>query len=105
MHASEEEHREKNPVHNTATPHKKEKPITKLSYKEQKQLNELPQLIESLDSEKESIEKRFCDPSYFMEQPEAYQHDQKRLHDLEHELSQAYEQWELLEEKEASFKS
>jgi ATP-binding cassette subfamily F protein uup len=74
---------------------------TKLSYKEQRELDGLPELIEKLEAEKAGIEERFCDPDYFTRDAEAFQKDQQRLNALEKELSEAYERWDALEAKQA----
>ena len=74
---------------------------TKLSYKEQKELDELPAQIESMESEKGEIEARFCDPDYFNRDGEAFVKDQNRLADLETELTACYERWDALETKQS----
>ena len=76
---------------------------TKLSYKEQSQLDGLPARIEELESEKSEIETRFCDPDYFSSNAEAFQKDQQYLTKLEAELEAAYESWQELEAKQESF--
>ncbi|MDX8407438.1 MAG: ATP-binding cassette domain-containing protein, partial [Mariprofundaceae bacterium] len=76
------------------------KPARKLSYNEQRELNEWPARIESLEAERGQIEARFCDPDYFSRDAEAYQKDQQRMADLESELARAYERWEELEAKQ-----
>jgi len=84
-------------------PSKKQKISKKLSYKEQKELDELPVNIEKMEEEKTEIEARFCSPDYFTDDAEAYQKDQQRLAVLEASLLDAYARWELLEEKQAAF--
>jgi len=79
------------------------KPAKKLSYKEQKELNELPSQIEILETEKAAIEARFCDPNYFTSDANAYQNDQTRLSELDDTLLHAYARWESLEEKQLAF--
>lgn len=74
----------------------------KLSYKEQTLLTRLPQDIEALENEQSDIEQRFCNPSYFQEHADAYQKDQQRLQEIESLLLQYYDDWEALEEKQAS---
>lgn len=80
---------------------KSERKPTKLSYKEQRELDELPAQIESLESEKGEIEARFCDPDYFNRDGEAFVKDQQRLDTLESELTVCYERWDALETKQA----
>jgi len=76
------------------------KKATKLSYKEQRELDVLPASIEKLEEEKTSIEANFCDSDYFTSQPKAYQSDQQRLAELQAELTTAYARWEELEAKQ-----
>lgn len=70
---------------------------TKLSYKEQRELDGLPAAIEAMDAEKERLEERFCDPDYFTRDAVAFQKDQQRLSELEALLAAAYSRWEELE--------
>ena len=74
----------------------------KLSYKEQRELDDLPAQIEAWEKEKAKIEARFCDADYFTKNPEGFQSDQKLLDVLNTKLEQAYARWEALEEKQAS---
>ncbi len=74
---------------------------TKLSYKEQKELDDLPARIESMEGEKSEIESRFCDPEYFARDGEAFVKDQARLAELENELAHCYERWDELETKQS----
>lgn len=72
----------------------------KLSYKEQRELDELPAQIELLESEKGETEVRFCDPDYFNREKDAFLKDQNRLTVLESELAGCYERWDELETKQ-----
>ncbi len=73
------------------------KVANKLSYKEQRELDQLPVEIEAMEAEKAEIEQRFCEPDYFTRDAEAYQKDQQQLAELEETLSAAYERWDELE--------
>ncbi len=79
---------------------KAEKKKTKLTYKEQSELDTLPAQIESMESEQSEIEARFCEPDYFTANPEAFQADQQRLTELESKLETAYARWEAIEAKQ-----
>ncbi|MDT8375266.1 MAG: ATP-binding cassette domain-containing protein [Mariprofundaceae bacterium] len=79
---------------------KQAKKQTKLSYKDQKELDELPTKIEALELEKSEIEERFCDPDYFNRDGDAFLKDQNRLAALEAELAACYERWDELETKQ-----
>ncbi len=71
----------------------------KLSYREQRELDGLPERIEALEAEKSGIEQRFCDVDYFRRDPEGFRDDRRRLEGIEHELEAAYARWEELEAK------
>jgi len=86
------------PVKNESKSAKKQ---TKLSYKDQRELDELPARIEALESEKGEIEERFCDPDYFTRDEGAFLKGQGRLAEIETELSTAYERWDALETLQA----
>ena len=81
------------------------KKATKLSYKEQRELDKLPQDIEHMEAEKGEIEVRFCDAGYFNSDPEGFRKDQERLHDLSSQLEAAYIRWEALEAKQEELAS
>ncbi len=70
---------------------------TKLSYKEQRELDGLPEIIERLESETSEIEARFCDADYFQRDADAFQEDQQHLKEMERRLRFAYARWEELE--------
>lgn len=72
----------------------------KLAYKEQRELDGLPQHIEKLEAQKAEIEERFCDPDYFQRDEENYHKDQEKLAALTSELEAAYGRWQELEEKQ-----
>jgi len=77
----------------------KAKKQTKLTYREQQELDALPDRIEAMEAEKGEIESRFCDPDYFGRDGAAFQKDRQRLQALEDELAGAYASWEALEAK------
>ena len=69
----------------------------KLSYKEQRELEALPQHIESLESEQADIHTKLADPELYRQGGEEVASLQKRLQDIEQELTESYERWEVLE--------
>ncbi len=81
---------------------KSTKKQTKLSYKEQSQLESLPAEIEAMEAEKAEIETRFCQADYFTTDAEGFQKDQQRLDQLEVLLERAYDNWQELEAKQES---
>ncbi len=71
---------------------------SKLSYKLQRELEQLPQLLEDLEAKLEALQTQVADASFFS-QP--HEQTQKVLADMaaaEQELEQAFERWEYLEE-------
>ncbi len=69
----------------------------KRSYKEQRELEELPKRIEALEAEQETLHARLADPALYQEGAQAGV-VQARLAELETELQQAYARWDLLEQ-------
>ncbi|WP_198266179.1 ATP-binding cassette domain-containing protein [sulfur-oxidizing endosymbiont of Gigantopelta aegis] len=77
------------------------KPLVKLSYKEQRELDNLPAKIETLESQQAELETQIA-------QPEFYQQDQgdvaRKLSELEavnQQLDTIYTRWDELEEKKS----
>lgn len=63
----------------------------------QRELEQLPQLLEDLESKLEALQAQVADASFFSQ---SHEHTQKVLADLaaaEQELEQAFERWEYLE--------
>ncbi|GAV20783.1 ATP-binding cassette, subfamily F, uup [Mariprofundus micogutta] len=89
----------------SVAPAKSTKKQTKLTYKEQNELDTLPVQIEAMEDEKSEIEARFCAPDYFTTDAESFQNDQKRLSELEPALETAYERWQELEAKQEALSS
>ncbi len=69
----------------------------KRSYKEQRELEALPQRIETLEHEQAEIHTRLSDAALYRGGGAEVAPLQQRLHDIERELVQAYERWEVLE--------
>ncbi|MET0089707.1 MAG: ATP-binding cassette domain-containing protein [Candidatus Thiodiazotropha sp.] len=74
----------------------KSKPA-KLSYKDQRELDALPQLIETLEQSLEALQQRLGDPELYRNQAEQVASLQQESSRVEAELEQAYERWESLE--------
>ncbi len=69
----------------------------KLSYKEQRELEELPQRIETLESEQAAVHATLADPELYRQGGEKFAALHARLTILEQELEAAYQRWETLE--------
>ncbi len=74
----------------------KKKP-TKLSYKDQRELNALPDQIETLETEISQISQQMSESDFFKAKREQIQKTQNRLTELQNQLSHCYERWEILE--------
>lgn len=74
------------------------KPRKKLSYKYQRELEELPGRIESLEQDLESLQAAMADPEFFNQDRELVESETKRLQTLEQDLSDAMDRWLELEE-------
>lgn len=81
----------------TAAP-AREKPRTRLSYKDQRELDALPGEIEALEREQAALTARMSSPDYHREPPEVMREDGKRAAEIEELLLAKFERWEALEE-------
>ncbi len=70
----------------------------KLTFKEEKELEALPELIERLEAEQEDLYQRMSDPEFFKQAGDEIAFANSRLEELKHELETAYAHWESLEE-------
>jgi ABC transport system ATP-binding/permease protein len=71
--------------------------IRTLSFKEKRELETLPALIESLESGRNSLFATLGDPDFYKTQGDKIPELQKKICELEKEIAQAYEKWELLD--------
>ena len=69
----------------------------KLSYKETRELEELPGRIAALEDEQKTITKRLEDPSLYQSEPLEAQQLSMRLSEIDEELLALLERWEVLE--------
>ena len=69
----------------------------KLSYKEKRELEQLPALIEELDAQITSLQQQVNDPEFFRQDAISTQATLNQLHEAESKLAHAYERWEQLE--------
>ncbi|MBF0189989.1 MAG: ATP-binding cassette domain-containing protein [Magnetococcales bacterium] len=69
-----------------------------LSFKERRELEQLPARIESLESEQRQLHATMADPTYYRHPPERLTADQTRLGEVEEALEEAYRRWEVLEQ-------
>ena len=69
----------------------------RLSYKEVRELEALPERISELEMEKETLHLTLADPNYYRTAKDAVSKLTARLAQLEAELAEAYRRWEELE--------
>ncbi|QCU90802.1 ATP-binding cassette domain-containing protein [Thiomicrorhabdus sediminis] len=69
----------------------------KLSYKDQREYDALPELLENLEAELEALGEQVADPEFYQQDNEQVQQVLKQLSDKEAQLEQAFERWEALE--------
>jgi ATP-binding cassette subfamily F protein uup len=72
---------------------------TKLSFKEQRELETLPAAIEALEHEQREITERMSRPDYHRAGPEQIKVDRLRAATIEHELAEKFERWSQLEQR------
>jgi ATP-binding cassette subfamily F protein uup len=69
----------------------------KLSYKDQRELEQLPARIESLEAELAEVQAQLADPGMYRDSPGRVGELNARMHQLEAELANGYKRWEELE--------
>jgi ATP-binding cassette subfamily F protein uup len=69
----------------------------RLSFKEKRELEELPARIDALESEVRTLEARLADPGFYREPGDVISGAVSRLEGLQAELQAAYERWNELE--------
>ncbi len=89
------------PVTKNTTPKEPAKPqksaAKKLSYKDQRELESLPKLIETLETELSELQGKLADPNFFQQEPQAVTAATERMTEIEQELEAAFERWQELE--------
>jgi ATP-binding cassette subfamily F protein uup len=69
----------------------------KLSFKEQKELDELPQRLGELEAEQQKLQADLADPAFYRDSGDRVSEVKARLEEMERELAAAYARWEELE--------
>ncbi len=70
----------------------------KLSYKDQRELQALPERIEQLEAEIAELHETLSQPTYYQQPGEQIAADAEKLKMLEAQLAEAYQRWEELEQ-------
>jgi len=87
----------------TATPREAEPTARKrLSYNEQRELEQLPGRIEGMEGEQASLHAAVAHPEFYKEPPDRIGAALERLEELQRLLAEAYERWGGLEERAGS---
>jgi ATP-binding cassette subfamily F protein uup len=71
----------------------------RLSYKEQREFESLPETIEQLEADIEKLYQTLADPNFYQQASDHIATQQARLKSLEHDLAAAYARWEELAER------
>lgn len=71
----------------------------KLSFKEQRELEQLPAQIADLEAEQASISERLADPELYRRQPEDVQKLNQRFAEIDQLLMESLERWEAIESR------
>ncbi|SFU66788.1 ATP-binding cassette domain-containing protein [Pseudoduganella namucuonensis] len=74
----------------------------KLSYKEQRELDELPKLIAALEDEQTALNLQLSDPDFYKKNAAEAKRVNARIEAIEGELLEALEKWEAIESRSAS---
>jgi len=69
----------------------------KLSYKQQRELEELPGRIEALEHEQTELQTRLNDAGFYQQDKDTVAQTLARLKEIETELEQCFERWAALE--------
>ena len=71
----------------------------KLSYKEERELEQLPQKIEELEQEQTELHTAMASPDFFKQNSEVITESTSRVEAIQHELETLLERWEELESR------
>jgi ATP-binding cassette subfamily F protein uup len=86
------------PLQKTAPTKSSPKKQTKLSYKLQRELDELPEKIEQLELAQQLLHDEMAKADYYKRDKEEIASDQKKLAEIDNKLEQAYQRWEDLDD-------
>lgn len=76
-----------------------DKPIQKLTSKEQKELAELPKKIEKLEQQQAELHSKMAEVKFYQQDPDQIAKTTAQLKETEEILKAAYQRWELLEQQ------
>ena len=87
------------PARDDAAPTRRESPRKKLSYKEQREFDELPPRIEALETEQATLTARVASPEFYKEPAATIATVLARLETLPADLDACYKRWTELDER------
>ena len=90
----------KEPARHSEPQPRREKTSLKLSYKEMRELEALPERIAALEAEQADITRQLADPAVYRDQPGGVQALQDRYGAIEDELMRCLARWEELEARQ-----
>ena len=88
-----------------AAERRSQRPATKLSYKDQRELNALPAEIEALEAAIAGLQQTVADPGFYAQDADTVRETLERLAEVEAELERRIDRWGELETLAASFRS
>ena len=88
-----------------AAERRSQRPATKLSYKDQRELNALPAEIEALEAAIAGLQQTVADPGFYAQDADTVRETLERLAEAEAELERRIDRWGELETLAASFRS
>ena len=86
-------------------PRRRQRRPTKLSYKDQRELDLLPAELEDLEASIKDLQQQVSDPEFYTQDHELVQARLRELADAEALLEQRIERWSELESLQASLRS
>lgn len=92
--AAVKKEKQQKPVENKQ---EEKKAVKKLTFKDQRELDELPKLIETLDAEQAALTEKMASADFYQQEKEVVSAATQRLSEIEAELAMAYKRWEELE--------
>jgi ATP-binding cassette subfamily F protein uup len=76
--------------------------VKKLSFKEQRELEQLPQQIAAMEVEQTAISERLADPTLYTKEPAEAKKLSQRFAEIDQLLMDSLERWEIIEAKTKS---
>ncbi len=76
---------------------------SRLSYREEKELEQLPSVIAELEAELEGIQQILSDPSFYTRSQDEIREQNMKASELEEKIGSAYARWEELEELKSRY--